>query len=73
MKNLLIALICILPSLTIGVEQSKDEMRKNLEDYVRNNQEASTSIMPLINKVRDLLNARDVGKKEAPAAEEKKK
>ena len=65
-KTLLMSALLATISCFADEAPSKDEMKKNLEDYVKKNQEASVQIMPLIERVRELLK----GKENTPPGKE---
>lgn len=68
-KTLFILLVAVCGSVFADeAAKSKEEMKANLDKYVKENQEASTSIAPLIQKVREIL----AGEKKAEEAPKKK-
>lgn len=70
MKKLLLPLLFI-PIVLPAAEQSKDEMRQNLKKYVQENQEASATIAPLIEKLTSILDAQEAKKKNELKQEKK--
>jgi len=67
MKKILFILILAVTAASFADEaKSKEEMKANLDKFVKENQEASTSIAPLIAKVREILSEKKVKPEAAP-------